>query len=408
MKKVLKPLILIVDDTPQNIQVLGSILYDNGYNVSIASSGAGALQSVKNKIPDLILLDIQMPGMDGFEVCAQLKNRNETKDIPVIFLTALTETKSILKGFNLGAVDYITKPFNAAELTARVSTHLELKRAKEKIEAEKAVIETLNNTLKNTNEKLKVAYNDIKASIHYSKRIQENMLPDIDFLAKNGIKHFVIYKPKDIISGDFYWIKQIEEKIFIAVADCTGHGVPGALLSMLGNNLLYQIVNIGGIRDPAEILNNLNSKFRNILKQEITSSRDGMDLAICVIDTKTKAMEYAGAKRPVLYYHKQQKKELTPDKFSIGGLENNNSVFSKQTIDLNSGDRIVMFTDGITDQFDSKNKIKITRKKFEHQLSLLAGKPLGAVKKELLDFLKHWQGDNSQTDDILVLGIEIS
>ncbi len=119
-------------------------------------------------------------------------------------------------------------------------------------------------------------------------------------------------------------------------------------------------------------------------------------------------MEYAGAKRPVLYYHKQQKKELTPDKFSIGGLENNNSVFSKQTINLNYGDRIIMFTDGVTDQFDSKNKIKITRKRFEYQLSLLTGKPLNSVKKELLDFLKHWRGCNSQTDDILVLGIEIS
>ncbi len=280
MKNVPKPLILIVDDTPQNIQVLGRILYDNGYNVSIASSGSGALQSVKNKIPDLILLDIQMPGMDGFEVCTQLKNCNETKDIPVIFLTALTETGSVLKGFNLGAVDYITKPFNAAELTARVSTHLELKRAKEKIEAEKAVIETLNTTLKNTNGKLESAYNDIKAGINYAKRIQENIMQSLDFLSEKGINHFLIYKPKDIISGDFYWVQHFDEKIFIAVADCTGHGVPGALLSVLGHNLLFQIVNMENIHNPEEILYHLSYKFRRILRQEITLSHDGMDISI--------------------------------------------------------------------------------------------------------------------------------
>ena len=128
-----KPLILVVDDTPQNIQVLGNILYNKGYNVAIASSGAGALQSVKNKTPDLILLDIQMPEMDGFEVCVILKSQFETKEIPVIFLTASTETENILKGFEVGAIDFITKPFNSAELLARISTHIELKKSKEKI-----------------------------------------------------------------------------------------------------------------------------------------------------------------------------------------------------------------------------------------------------------------------------------
>lgn len=128
-----KPLILIVDDTPQNIQVLGNILYEKGYNISISSSGAHAMQSVNVKVPDLILLDIQMPGMNGYEVCNALKSNSKTKDIPVIFLTATAEMENILHGFKLGAVDYITKPFNVAELTARVATHIELKLSKEKL-----------------------------------------------------------------------------------------------------------------------------------------------------------------------------------------------------------------------------------------------------------------------------------
>ena len=415
-----KPLILVVDDTPQNIQVLGNILYNKGYNVAIASSGAGALQSVKNKTPDLILLDIQMPEMDGFEVCVILKSQFETKEIPVIFLTASTETENILKGFEVGAIDFITKPFNSAELLARISTHIELKKSKEKIEFENVKIETLNTKLQSTNNKLNVAYNKIKDSINYAKRIQENLLPDLSFLTENGIEHFVIYKPKNIISGDFYFATQITTMghdtlttrehaplLIVAVADCTGHGVPGALLSMLGHNFLYEIVNIGKVYDPAEILNKLNTKFRKILKQEITLSHDGMDIAICVISTTTNIIEYAGAKRPICYYNNEHFIELVPNKFSIGGLENNNSVFNKQIIELKSGNKVFMFTDGITDQFDSSNKKKITRKGFENKLSLLANKPLKTIKKDLKDYLKDWQGNNMQTDDILVFSFEI-
>ena len=134
MKAIKKSLILIVDDTPQNIQVLGNILYEKGYNISISSSGAQALQSINKQAPDLILLDIQMPEMDGYQVCEVLKSNPLTKDIPVIFLTAATESENIVQGFELGAVDYIAKPFNVAELLMRVATHIELKLKREQLQ----------------------------------------------------------------------------------------------------------------------------------------------------------------------------------------------------------------------------------------------------------------------------------
>ena len=127
MEALKKSLILIVDDNPKNIQVLGKTLHDMGYNVSIATAGKQALDSVKKEKPDLILLDVQMPEMDGFEVCKIIKESPDTKSIPIIFLTAVVESDRIINGFELGAVDYITKPFNSAELSARVSTHLEIK-----------------------------------------------------------------------------------------------------------------------------------------------------------------------------------------------------------------------------------------------------------------------------------------
>jgi signal transduction histidine kinase len=128
-----KASILIVDDNPQNLQLLGSIVYNKGYNVSISSTGANALVSISQQPPDLILLDIQMPEMDGFEVCKILKSNPITKDIPIIFLTAVTDIKNIIRGFESGAVDYITKPFNKGELIARIATHIELKLSREKL-----------------------------------------------------------------------------------------------------------------------------------------------------------------------------------------------------------------------------------------------------------------------------------
>ena len=141
-----KPLILIVDDTPKNIQVLGKTLHEIGYNVSIATSGSQALDSVKKESPDLILLDIQMPEMDGFEVCKILQANPDTKEIPVIFLTAVIDSEKIVKGFEIGAVDYITKPFHTAELTMRVATHIEIKQSREKIRKTNEQLKELNAT----------------------------------------------------------------------------------------------------------------------------------------------------------------------------------------------------------------------------------------------------------------------
>ena len=403
MEPNIKPLILIVDDTPQNIQVLANILYEKGYNISIATSGNQALLSVNSDAPDLILLDIQMPGIDGYEVCKKIKSNPLTRDIPIIFLSAKIENEDLLQGFEAGAVDYITKPFNVAELTARVATHIALKKSKERIEAEKEKFEALH-------KKLNVAYSDIKNSITYAKLIQDGMLPDLNILREIGIQYLIIYKPKDTVSGDFYWAEYCNEKLFLAVADCTGHGVPGALLSMSGHNLLHEIINIEKIYDPAEILNNLNDRIRRILRQGLTIIHDGMDIALCVIDIKTKTLEYAGANSPVWYFHDNDFQKLFPDKLAIGEdhSKKKKSCFNKQIVQFNQGDRFFMFTDGVLDQFDNANNKKVTRKRFEKQLSKYMKQPFNTIKVDMLKFLREWQGDNQQTDDILLIGFEIS
>ena len=167
------PLILIVDDVPKNIQLLGNVLSNEGYDISIAENGIEALETVEEVLPDLILLDVMMPEMDGHEACARLKENSETKDIPIIFLTAKTETEDIVKGFELGAVDYVTKPFNSTELLARVRTHLALKQARDK---ERKYIKRLEKLNKEKNELLGMAAHDLRNPISAIKMSMSLML----------------------------------------------------------------------------------------------------------------------------------------------------------------------------------------------------------------------------------------
>lgn len=221
----IKPLVLIVDDTPKNIQVLGNILYDKGYSVSMATSGMEALKSVKNKIPDLILLDIQMPEMNGFEVCTILKSDSKTKDIPVIFITAATESEKVLEGFELGAVDYIVKPFNIGELTARVATHIELKLTREKLIEINATkdkfFSIISHDLRNPFDGLqKVSENLLKNFENYDNKKIVSLIEMINNASKQGsalLENLLEWSRLQIGSINF---NPIEIKLFDLVEKC--------------------------------------------------------------------------------------------------------------------------------------------------------------------------------------------
>ena len=207
---------------------MGNILKSKDYEVEFAIEGQTALDWIEKKDFDLVLLDIMMPGIDGFEVCKAIKDNPEKQQLPIIFLTAKTDTESIIKGFETGAVDYVSKPFNKNELLARVSTHLELKRSRDEIKRYARDIENKNKL--------------ITYSIQYAQNIQNATLPSPESLKEILPEHFILYKPKDVVSGDFYWISQDKGKIIVVSADCTGHGVPGAFMSILGICLLNEIV----------------------------------------------------------------------------------------------------------------------------------------------------------------------
>ena len=379
--------ILIVDDIPKNLQVLGNVLSHEGYKFEFATDGKKALDWTKNKNFDLILLDVMMPEMSGFEVCEHLKANPETSDIPIIFLTARTDTESIVKGFNLGAVDYVTKPFNESELLARISTQVTLKKSQDEI-----------------SEYLKL----MTYSLDYAEKIQEAVLPSPELLDDVFPKCFILYKPKDIVSGDFYWINRIKNFVFIAAADCTGHGVPGAFMSMLGITLLNEVVTKSSLDNPDQILNFLRQKIKGSLNQtgKFIEQKDGMDIAFCMINTENLHLQYAGAYNPLYIFRNNELIEFKGDRQPIG-IHIKETDFTNHQIDLQKGDVIYIFSDGYYDQFGGKDNKKFNVRQFKQLLNNINQKPMKEQHNILSNSFEDWKGDNEQIDDVLVIGMRI-
>ncbi|MCS7028908.1 MAG: SpoIIE family protein phosphatase [Bacteroidia bacterium] len=253
---------------------------------------------------------------------------------------------------------------------------------------------------------------DILDSIRYARRIQENLLPNDEQIQKTCSKYCIFYEPKDILSGDFYWYTTRYHYAFIAVADCTGHGVPGAFMSVIGHTLLNQIVNQEDIYEPAQILLQLHKKLGKILSYSEAYSeqtiRDGMDVAIIRYDLLDKKIHFAGAKRPLILVSKDGLQEIKGSSYSIGGEMNVvEPTYEQHTIQAQSGDRVYLFTDGYTDQFDAEDKKRYSIKQFREFLLNHRFVPMQEFKKILIDEWQNWKGRNTQTDDILVIGIEI-
>ena len=252
---------------------------------------------------------------------------------------------------------------------------------------------------------------DITSSIEYAKRIQQAILPPIEEIQKHLPGTFILYRPKDIVSGDFYWFGVKENKIIIVAADCTGHGVPGALMSMIGHNLLNQIVLEQAITEPGKILTQLNTMVQTVLKQGTSTidTTDGMDMALCTINKASGELQFAGAYRPLIIAGKDALTKVDPDKKPIGGSQMGlERSFKTNTYKLQKGDTIYMFSDGYADQFGGPHMKKYMLRRFMD--NLLKIKDLDIKKQELnlLDELIKWQGNNEQVDDILVIGITFS
>lgn len=253
----------------------------------------------------------------------------------------------------------------------------------------------------------------ITESIHYALRIQQSVL-----LTEQQVKSllpdsFIFYKPLDIVSGDFYWISQVDSKIIVAVADCTGHGVPGAFMSLIGNTLLNHIVNEKKILDAAAILDKLHEGIIYSLRQAESeqNNQDGMDLSLCIFDKNSASLQFAGAMNPVYLVHGGEVKTLEPTLKAIGGIERRKKLagmgFESQTLKVEKGTHVYLTTDGYMDQFGGPEQLKFNLPKFKELLVSLQNKSMHDQKTAMDKALQDWKGSGKQIDDVLVVGFTV-
>jgi serine phosphatase RsbU (regulator of sigma subunit) len=290
------------------------------------------------------------------------------------------------------------------EKTKRILEQMVKERTAE-LQKEKQIVEEQNKLIEEKNK-------DITDSIVYAKRIQEAVLPGKIILEKYLPDSFVMYYPRDIVSGDFYWFNQIENKFICIVADATGHGVPGAFMSMIGNTAFNEIINEKKIIVPNQILNNLHNIVRDALKKDEYAvgeikTYDGMDVAVCVYDKSNGILEYAGANRPLLYVEDGEIVEIKPDKISINSPSHPNATFTNNQISIRKRTCFYMFSDGITDQFGGEKGKKFLTKQVKdiiqenYQLSL--PEQFTIFEKRVND----WKSGYQQIDDQLLIGFAV-
>ena len=285
----------------------------------------------------------------------------------------------------------------------------ELKILHAKVNVQKEEIETQRDNVTIQRDKILKQKQEITASIQYAKRIQNASLPKPVYIANQLKDFFILFKPRDIVSGDFYWVKKHEDKLIVAVVDCTGHGVPGAFMSMLGIAFLTEIVEDMADIKANEILNKLRSKIKNSLQQtgKLHEAKDGMDMALCVFEKNFSKMQYAGANNPVFIIRDNEMIIYKPNRMPVGIYIKEQKSFTNNEIDLQKDDRIYLFSDGYADQIGEEKNKKFMIKYFKKFLLDIHKEKMIKQKEILENKLNEWKGNLRQLDDILVVGIKI-
>lgn len=259
-------------------------------------------------------------------------------------------------------------------------------------------------TLELKNEVIALKNKEITDSIHYARRIQQSFLPDENVFRQLAPDSLLMYKPKDIVSGDFYWMNRVGEYIVYAVADCTGHGVPGAFLSAMCNDLMNHVIRDSGVVQPGEILRRLDERLRQ--QGNNAGSHDGMDVAIAVLHQSTGKLQYAGARRPLIILRGAELTELEASRSSIGE-QVESKTFKEHSFQTQPGDILYLFTDGYSDQFGGPHVKKFRYGRFLEMLRSFAGKKLDEQAAQLEQTFLDWKGDLEQIDDICILAIRL-
>ena len=371
-----KKTVLVVDDAPANIQVVNSILKDI-YKIRIATNGAKALELANaTPPPDLILLDVMMPEMDGYEVCTRLKGDSHTRDIPVIFLTGQTEIEDETRGFEVGAVDYIHKPFSPAVVMARVQTHL---------------------VLRGIREQLVLQLQTIQKELETARQIQMSILP-AEIPKLEGLDIAARYIPMTSVAGDFYDFILVDEKhLGILIADVSGHGMPAALIaSMLKIALAAQVPHAA---DPAQVLSGLNQALCGKFQHHFVTA------AYLFVDMAKGMLTYAGAGHPPMLLWGgsfAEVRDVVENGLFLGKFPW--ATYSSLELPLSAGDWCLLYTDGIPETANH-SEIEFGTERFREFLATEQSTSANQFADRLLGELSSWaaRGPGEELDDDITL-----
>ncbi|HSY75410.1 MAG TPA: SpoIIE family protein phosphatase, partial [Bacteroidia bacterium] len=274
-----------------------------------------------------------------------------------------------------------------------------VRKQKAEIEVQKTLVEQQKDLVEEKNK-------EILDSITYAKRLQDAILPPLNLVKQYLPESFVLYKPKDIVAGDFYWMERAGDNILIAAADCTGHGVPGALVSVVCSNALNRTVKEFKIAQPGKILDKVRELVLETFEKSESNVQDGMDISLCCINTKSNEVQWSGAYNSLWYIHNGAINEVNADKQPIG-KHDKPLPFNTHNLSLQKGDTIYLFTDGYADQFGGPKGKKFKYKALSDKLKVISDKPMAEQRSLLDQTIEEWKGNLEQVDDILIIGVKV-
>jgi serine phosphatase RsbU (regulator of sigma subunit) len=275
------------------------------------------------------------------------------------------------------------------------------------IRKQKEIIEIKNRETEEQKTIIEEKQKEILASISYAKRLQEAILPPQNLVKQHLPDSFIFYKPKDIVAGDFYWLEPADDLVFFAAADCTGHGVPGAMVSVVCSNALNRTVKEFGLREPGSILDKVRELVIETFEKSESEVNDGMDISLCSLNKKTMELKWAGANNPLWLVRNGALQEFKANKQAIGKTDHQPQPYNTHTIKLQKSDKLYLFTDGYADQFGGEKGKKFNYRNFEKLIQTNSDLPAVLQQQALQVALKEWKGNLEQVDDILVVGLII-
>jgi len=391
------------------------------YYMSLFASASGELYQ-KKKSESFSELQVSLSTQEKEAALAsaeQTIQRNKTINWIIIVFSVIVALFLLYVALNFR---------KAKQMNAMLTkTNEEINQKNEEITRQKEIVDKVNDEVRLRNKEIEAINESINSSINYAGRIQRAMLPDQDFLKQHFADGFVYFHPREVVSGDFYWFSEVKvqkapslfrrrgadedegSKLIMAVVDCTGHGVPGAFMSMLGDAFLNQIVNLQKITEPDKILEELNNLVFTTLQQDTTENNDGMDAAIIVVDKAAHTLRYAGAKNPLILLQDGKVEKINGDLKSIGGIQKaDDRSFTCHEIDITTPTTIYIYSDGYQDQFGGDHGRKFMAKRFRDMLVEISSLPFSEQSDVLYKRFTEWRGNIIQMDDTTVMGLKVS